>query len=55
MNLLGFEIFAKSKPGMQANPDTDPLVALVFNLSNEKVKYSDVYENKKSKLFDFGD
>jgi hypothetical protein len=48
MNLLGFEIFAKSKPGLLPNPDFDPIIALVFNLSNEKVKYSDVYENKKS-------
>jgi hypothetical protein len=49
MALLGFEVFARSRPGLLPNPDNDPLDAIVFNLSNEKVKYSEVYENKKGK------
>jgi len=51
ISLLGFEVFARSRPNLLPNPDLDPINALIFNLSNEKVKYSDVYENKKSRNY----
>ncbi len=54
--MFGFEVFAKSRGDLKANPDIDPIQALVFTLSNEKVKYSDMYKvkrgNNRKKEFD---
>lgn len=47
--MFGFEVFAKSRGDLKANPDFDPIHALVFSLSNEKVKYSDMYKVKRGK------
>ena len=46
--VLGFEIFARSRPNLQANPNSDKVDALIFNLSNERVRFSDAYNTKKS-------
>ena len=49
VSMLGFEVFARSRPDLNPNPDFDSINALIFNLSNEKVKYSDEFAIKKSK------
>jgi len=46
--LFGFEVFARNREELKPNPDFDPISALVFSLSNEKVKFSDMYKVKKS-------
>ena len=48
--VLGFEIFARSRQNLLPNPDSDSISALLFHLTNERVKFSDVYNTKKGKL-----
>ena len=48
--VLGFEIFARSRPNLSANPEIDGINALIFHLTNERVKFSDYYKTKKGLL-----
>lgn len=55
MAVLGFEVFARSRPNLLANPEIDGINVLIFNLSNERVKFSDQYNTKKSNKKGLGD
>ena len=48
--LFGFEVFARSKGKLMANPDTDPISALVFLVTNEKAKFQEEFAKQKSTL-----
>jgi len=45
--VLGFEVFARSRQNLLPNPEIDSINALLFHLTNERVKLSDVYKTKK--------